>query len=76
MKNYGDLGQQAAEQQRKYGRRLERELAGFLDADELSVFSNGTLALQIACRLLRLSGKSSQRPSPFGHGKTRSRGIS
>ncbi len=45
--------------------RLERELAGFLDADELSVFSNGTLALQIACRLLRLSGEVITTPFTF-----------
>lgn len=46
-------------------KRLERELAGFLHADCLSVFSNGTVALQLACKVLRLSGEAITTPFTF-----------
>lgn len=45
--------------------QLERRLADFLNAAYLSVFSNGTLALQIACRLLDLSGEVITTPFTF-----------
>jgi dTDP-4-amino-4,6-dideoxygalactose transaminase len=45
--------------------QLERDLSSFLDADYLSVFSNGTLALQIACKLLNLSGEVITTPFTF-----------
>lgn len=44
---------------------LEDALARFLHVDQLSVFSNGTLALQIACKLLRLSGEVITTPFTF-----------
>lgn len=44
---------------------LESGLADFLDAAYLSVFSNGTLALQIACKLLNLSGEVITTPFTF-----------
>ena len=44
---------------------LEKELAGYLNADYLSVFSNGTVALQLACKLLRLSGEVITTPFTF-----------
>lgn len=40
-----------------YARRLEASLAGFLNVPTLSLCANGTLALQIALRLLGLNGK-------------------
>jgi dTDP-4-amino-4,6-dideoxygalactose transaminase len=45
--------------------QLERDLSDFLHAENLSVFSNGTLALQIACKLLRLSGEVITTPFTF-----------
>lgn len=46
-------------------KQLERELAGYLGSEQLSVFSNGTVALQIACRALRLSGEVITTPFTF-----------
>ena len=40
-----------------YARRLEQSLADFLDVPALSLCANGTLALQLALRLLGLNGK-------------------
>ncbi len=45
--------------------RLEEKLTGFLGAKELSVFANGTIALQIACRLLNLTGEVITTPFTF-----------
>ncbi|WP_084726220.1 DegT/DnrJ/EryC1/StrS family aminotransferase [Sporobacter termitidis] len=45
--------------------QLERRLANFLNAEYLSVFSNGTLALQLACRVLELSGEVITTPFTF-----------
>ena len=42
----------------QYARRLETELATVLDAPALAVCANGTLALQLALRLLGLNGKT------------------
>ncbi len=44
---------------------LESALADFLDVEHVSVFSNGTSALQIACKLLRLSGEVITTPFTF-----------
>jgi len=44
---------------------LEKELTEFLGCDYLSVFSNGTVALQLACRLLRLTGEVITTPFTF-----------
>lgn len=46
-------------------RRLETELASFLKVGHLSLFSNGTTALQLACRLLRLHGEVITTPFTF-----------
>ncbi|MGB8451413.1 MAG: DegT/DnrJ/EryC1/StrS family aminotransferase [Anaerocolumna sp.] len=46
-------------------KQLERDLTGFLNADYLSVFSNGTVALQLACKVLRLSGEVITTPFTF-----------
>ncbi len=46
-------------------KQLERELSGFLGSDQLSIFSNGTVALQIACKALRLSGEVITTPFTF-----------
>ncbi len=46
-------------------KQLERELSDFLNADFLSVFSNGTVALQLACKILRLSGEVITTPFTF-----------
>ncbi len=46
-------------------KQLERDLAGFLNTDYLSVFSNGTVALQLACKVLRLSGEVITTPFTF-----------
>ncbi|NPV91611.1 MAG: DegT/DnrJ/EryC1/StrS family aminotransferase [Firmicutes bacterium] len=46
-------------------KQLESELSDFLQADFLSVFSNGTVALQLACRVLRLSGEVITTPFTF-----------
>ena len=45
--------------------RLEEGLGKFLGADNLSVFSNGTIALQLAYRLLDLSGEVITTPFTF-----------
>lgn len=46
-------------------RQLENELAAFLGNDNLSVFTNGTVALQIACRTLDLCGEVITTPFTF-----------
>lgn len=46
-------------------KQLEKELSNFLKADYLSVFSNGTVALQLACKILRLSGEVITTPFTF-----------
>lgn len=46
-------------------KQLEKDLSGFLNADYLSVFSNGTVALQLACKVLRLSGEVITTPFTF-----------
>lgn len=46
-------------------KRLEKELCGFLNANYISLFSNGTVALQIACKVLRLSGEVITTPFTF-----------
>jgi dTDP-4-amino-4,6-dideoxygalactose transaminase len=46
-------------------KQLERELSNFLNTDYLSVFSNGTVALQLACKVLRLSGEVITTPFTF-----------
>lgn len=46
-------------------RQLEEMLSRYLKVEHLSVFSNGTVALQIACRLLRLSGEVVTTPFTF-----------
>lgn len=46
-------------------KQLEGELSSFLGADYLSVFSNGTVALQLACKVLRLSGEVITTPFTF-----------
>jgi dTDP-4-amino-4,6-dideoxygalactose transaminase len=46
-------------------KRLESELAKYLCVPHLSLFSNGTIALQIACRLLRLKGEVITTPFTF-----------
>lgn len=40
-----------------YVQTLERDLRAYLDVPQLTLCSNGTLALQLALRLLRLNGK-------------------
>jgi hypothetical protein len=45
--------------------RLERELAGFLDANELSVFPTGRWRSRLPVGCSGSPGKSSRRPSPF-----------
>ncbi len=49
----------------KMVKQLENDLSGFLNADYLSVFSNGTVALQLACKVLRLSGEVITTPFTF-----------
>lgn len=49
----------------KMVQQLESELANFLGADYLSVFVNGTNALEIACKTLRLSGEVITTPFTF-----------
>ncbi len=46
-------------------KQLEKDLSAFLEADYLSVFSNGTVALQLACKILRLSGEVITTPFTF-----------
>lgn len=45
--------------------QLEKELERFLDIDNISVFCNGTIALQVACKALRLSGEVITTPFTF-----------
>lgn len=49
----------------KMARMLEKEMGGFLKADHLSLFSNGTVALQLALRVLRVSGEVITTPFTF-----------
>lgn len=44
---------------------LERELKNFLKVPHLSLFNNGTIALMVACRSLRLSGAVLTTPFTF-----------
>ncbi len=46
-------------------RTLESELSDFLGAKYLSVFTNGTLALQLACKALNLTGEVITTPFTF-----------
>ncbi len=46
-------------------KQLERDLSNFLNTDYLSVFANGTTALQLACKVLRLSGEVITTPFTF-----------
>lgn len=46
-------------------RQLEKELAVFLNAPYLSLISNGTIALHLACKALRLSGEVITTPFTF-----------
>ena len=46
-------------------KQLEKDLSSFLNADYISVFSNGTVALQLACKILRLSGEVITTPFTF-----------
>ncbi|NJD02001.1 MAG: DegT/DnrJ/EryC1/StrS family aminotransferase [Ruminiclostridium sp.] len=46
-------------------RKLEEELGSYLKVMNLSLFSNGTIALQIACRILKLSGEVITTPFTF-----------
>jgi dTDP-4-amino-4,6-dideoxygalactose transaminase len=46
-------------------KRLEKELARYLGVPRLSLFSNGTVALQLACRVLRLKGEVITTPFTF-----------
>lgn len=49
----------------KTARQLEFELERFLKVKHLSLFSNGTAALQIACKVLGLSGEVITTPFTF-----------
>lgn len=49
----------------KMVKQLEKELERFLGIDNISVFCNGTIALQIACKALRLSGEVITTPFTF-----------
>lgn len=44
---------------------LEQEVSRYLNASHLSLFSNGTIALQVACKVLRLSGEVITTPFTF-----------
>ncbi|UWG98286.1 DegT/DnrJ/EryC1/StrS family aminotransferase [Dehalobacter sp. DCM] len=46
-------------------RQLENKLASYLGNDNLSVFANGTIALQIACKTLDLRGEVITTPFTF-----------
>lgn len=46
-------------------KQLEKDLSAFLNAEYLSVFCNGTVALQLACKILRLSGEVITTPFTF-----------
>jgi len=49
----------------KMVKQLELELAAYLGSEQISVFSNGTVALQIACKVLRLEGEVITTPFTF-----------
>ncbi|ATW26958.1 DegT/DnrJ/EryC1/StrS family aminotransferase [Candidatus Formimonas warabiya] len=49
----------------KMVQQLEKELAEFLHVPYLSLFCNGTVALQLACQVLRLSGEVITTPFTF-----------
>ena len=46
-------------------RTLEKSLSRYLNVDHLSLFSNGTVALQLACRVLDLKGEVITTPFTF-----------
>jgi dTDP-4-amino-4,6-dideoxygalactose transaminase len=46
-------------------REFETELKKYLDVPNISIFCNGTLALQLACQALRLSGEVITTPFTF-----------
>ncbi len=46
-------------------RKLEKELGDYLKVRNLSLFTNGTIALQIACKALKLSGEVITTPFTF-----------
>lgn len=46
-------------------KQFERDLSNFLNTDCISVFANGTVALQLACKVLRLSGEVITTPFTF-----------
>lgn len=46
-------------------KQLEKDLSNFLNTDYLSIFANGTIALQLACKVLRLSGEVITTPFTF-----------
>lgn len=46
-------------------RKLEEKLKEYLRVDNLSLFNNGTIALQIACKALKLSGEVITTPFTF-----------
>ncbi len=46
-------------------KQLEKNLSAYLNSNYLSVFSNGTVALQLACKVLRLSGEVITTPFTF-----------
>jgi len=45
--------------------QFEKKLKAYLDASNISLFCNGTLALQLACQALRLSGEVITTPFTF-----------
>jgi dTDP-4-amino-4,6-dideoxygalactose transaminase len=49
----------------KMARQLENDLSKYLNVNYLSLFSNGTVALQLACKVLRLSGEVITTPFTF-----------
>ncbi len=46
-------------------KQLEKELARFLDVNCVSLFCNGTMALQLACKVMRLTGEVITTPFTF-----------
>ena len=49
----------------RMAQKLEKELAEYLNVKHLSLFSNGTVALLLACKVLRLSGEVITTPFTF-----------
>ena len=49
----------------RFCRELESELKEYFGEKDVSVFSSGTVALQLACRILRLSGEVITTPFTF-----------